>query len=467
MEIRTNLEVGQKTQLVMTARMQQSLRMLQAPGLELAEMLREALGTNPFLEEDPPEQGEAGLEEVREAEGKEAVEAAGAAEDWNQRDPLSGEDSAVPVAPWGREVRGWADRPQAAPEPWQEAILRQVRLRPDGEQEAPIAEYLLGCLDERGYLAASVEEIAAAAGASPARVERVRRIVLRLDPPGLGARDLKECLIVQLQECGEADSLARRIVETALPDLARRRLRGIAAQLRVSEEEVRGATERIRQLWPHPRRLIERASVEPIYPDLRVERVDGSYEVLADERLFPKVRFSPPGERLLRRQDERLRAFVNERVARARWLMGSLGARRRTLVGLMKLIVEEQEAFFEKGQRHLKPLGYRHMADRMGLHESTIARAVRGKYVQTPRGLFPLRFFFSKGLRTSDGDGCCPVCIRTRIRELIKAEEPARPLTDEELTQILRCEGLRIARRTVAKYRDRMRILKASYRKTS
>ena len=454
MEIQTGLEVGQRTQLVMTQRMQQSLRVLQAPSAELAELLNEALSTNPFLEEDGEDAGVG--EDVGSGEDAGSGDPEGQAED---------EPRDLATAPWGREVRTWEMRPAVARESWRAPLLRQVRLQPGGERDARIAEYLLGCVDARGYLAIPPEEIARCLGVPVARVEEVRGRVLHLEPAGLAARDLSECLRAQLAVRGEEGGLAWRLVAKGLPDVARRRFRRLAERLGVTEEEVRAAAQRIRELWPHPRLLTERSPIQPIYPDLLVVRVEDSYEVLLNDRIVPRLRLCPPHAALLRRADAAVSAFVGERMARARWLLGSLDARRRTLVGLMRLIVTEQRGFLERGVRSLRPLTYRQLADRMGLHESTVARAVRGKYVQTPRGVFPLRFFFSKGLRTLWGEACSPVGIRARVRELIAAEDRAVPLGDERLASILRREGVRISRRTVAKYRDQMRIPKASYRR--
>jgi RNA polymerase sigma-54 factor len=182
------------------------------------------------------------------------------------------------------------------------------------------------------------------------------------------------------------------------------------------------------------------------------------------DRLLPRMRLSPPPERLAR-EEAQARLFIAERVARARWLLGSLAARRRTLTRLMRLILEEQSGFFRLGVDALRPLGYRRMAELMGLHESTIARAVRGKYVETPRGLFPLRFFFDHGLSTRDGAPRASAAIAHRVRSLVSAEAPGDPLSDEEIARRLHGDGVRIARRTVAKYRERMSIPKAAYRR--
>jgi RNA polymerase sigma-54 factor len=205
--------------------------------------------------------------------------------------------------------------------------------------------------------------------------------------------------------------------------------------------------------------------VVPIVPDLMVEEVGEGFEVFLNDRVLPQVRILPPGAAMLKRADPATRAFIGERMAHARWLLGSLSARQRTLVRLMRRIVAEQQGFFRRGVDGLQPLGYREMAEAMRLHESTIARAVRGKYVQTPRGLLPLRFFFSSGLPCAGGERRTPASVAARIRQLIDQEPGTTPLSDEALTRRLRQEGLRIARRTVAKYRDRLGIPRAGCRR--
>lgn len=434
--IGSGLELTQKTQLILSPRLQHSLRLLQAPGPELARLLREALLGNPLLEEEVPEDPGADARMRR-------------AEEYR--------------APWGREDRGARfEPPQAAAVCWRADLLRQVRLDPQGCADAEIAEYILGCLDERGYLGVPVKEMARSLRQPVVRVARVRALIMKLDPPGLGARNLEECLIAQLEVRNAGQSLAAQIVRGHLSDLARRRWGFIAERLRTTPESVRAAADEIRTLWPRPRRLVERDGAGTIYPDLSIQWVAGNLEVRLHERLLPRLRLATLGAHLT--ADPRARAFLADRMVHARWLIGGLAARRRTLVRLTEIVCEHQRPFFEHGIRHLKPLAYRQMADMMALHESTVARAVRGKYVQTPRGLFPLRFFFAKGLPHADGGERAPASLKARMRELIAAEPDMRPLTDREIAGILRRDGHRISRRTVAKYRDQMRIPRASFR---
>jgi RNA polymerase sigma-54 factor len=343
-------------------------------------------------------------------------------------------------------------------------LLSQWRLRSADPEEARIAEYLLGCLDERGYLGLPVSEAAAGLGVDRARVEAVRRGLLECEPAGVAATGLVECLLAQLREAGEGESLAARLVAGDLDRVARRRFADLAERHRVSREAVREAVRRIRKLWPHPAVRLPGERVAPVVPDLLVEAVGEGFEVFLNDRAVPQVRIVPPGSVLMDRADAATRAFVGERMAQARWLIGSLTARQRTLVRLMRRIVAEQGGFFRRGVDGLQPLGYRELGAALGLHESTIARAVRGKHVQTPRGVLPLRFFFSSGLACAGGERRAAAAVAARIRALIE-QEPGDPLSDEVLTQRLQAEGLRIARRTVAKYRDRLGIPRACCRR--
>ncbi|MCK4415387.1 MAG: RNA polymerase factor sigma-54 [Candidatus Eisenbacteria sp.] len=459
--LRTDLVVAPRGQLILTPQMRLALEILQAPTIELGYRMRAAVTENPFLEEDsggefPP--GEVGERPASgDALGRDRSEHGAAS---------AGEDlGAVASRRWEWDDSNWVDRIPDGKGAWQEKILRQYRLRERSSERIGIAEVLLGGLDERGYLAMPVEEIARLAGTRPARVESVRRELLQLDPAGIGARDLGECLAAQLAERGSAGGLAARIARRDLGLLARRRYARIARRYRVTVAEVERAGEQIRELHPCPAGLIQRKEVQAIYPDLVVEKVAGTYEVLMNDRFLPQVRLVPPGGAVTRARDPEVRGFVAEHLTRARWLLGSLDARRRTLVRLMRLVIEEQREYFERGVSALHPLSYQRMAARMGLHESTVARAVRGKYVQTPRGLLPLRYFFASGVPALRGDPWTPAAIEDRIRRLVAHESRTAPLSDQALTQRLRGEGPRIARRTVAKYRDRLGIPKAAYRR--
>lgn len=442
MEVRAGLGLAPRLQLALTPRMRQALLVLQAPQVELAQLLRRELETNPLLEEIESQ----ALGEDAEASSGDEPPAAVASSSGEWED--SGTDSRVAVA---------------APD-WRECMLQQFRLETRDAEAVCVAEYILGCVDERGYLSCPVAEIAALLRRPLAEVERVRQALLRIEPPGIAARDLAECLGAQLAARGAGTGIAARIVATDLEALARHRYAELARRLRVSVTAVRAAADQIRALWPHPGAGRAGSVAVPIWPDLVIREADGRHEILVPDRGLPRLRIAMP----LRAgdwNDAATRVFVNQWRIRARWLLHSLAARRRTLLRLAREILTVQGAFFERGVAGLRPLTYRQLAARLELHESTIARAVRGKYVQTPRGVYPLRFFFAKGFDAPARELSVPVAVAQRLRELIAGEDRRRPHTDEVLTRALRREGLRIARRTVAKYRARMRVASAAYRR--
>lgn len=456
MRLRTDVAVTPRPQLILTHQMRQALAVLQAPAPELAAVIREALVSNPFLELECDAEGDAPV-----TDGDEFGE-----DGADPGDGDGGADDGAAVATARRECHDapWWER-VTDPGDWRGALLAQWRLRRRDPEDARIVEYLLGCLDERGYLGLPVSEAAAGLGLSGARVEAVRRDLLECEPAGIGATSLVECLLAQLRAAGEGDSLAARLVAGDLERVARRRFAELAARHGVPREALREAVRRIRQLWPHPAARLPGERMAPVVPDLVVEAAGGGFEVFLNDRAVPQVRIVPPGAALMERADAATRAFVGEHMAQARWLMGSLTARQRTLVRLMRRIVAEQRDFFLRGVDGLQPLGYRELGVALGLHESTIARAVRGKHVQTPRGVLPLRFFFSPGLPCAGGERRAAAAVAARIRALIDQEPGAVPLSDEVLTQRLQAEGWRIARRTVAKYRDRLGIPRACCRR--
>jgi RNA polymerase sigma-54 factor len=464
MDLRSGVVLGQRQQLILTHRMQQALRVLQAPQAELAQILTEALAANPFLEELPRDDLPAAP-----AVGPSAGPAA---RDGGESPQPEGDGEAGPgVPPAVAAARGaWEDRDRMGQIPdrrdrWREELLGQFRLEARRPTQIDAAEYMLGCLDDRGYLAVPVAEVATATGVPAGEVEQVRQALMRLDPPGLAARDPAECLRVQLEVRGEGGSLAARVAAEDLRLIAGRRFDELAARLGATREGVQAAVERLRRLWPHPACQLPGEGAPWVQPDLRIEAIDGEWHVFPVDGWLPRLRLVKPPRAWLRHSSQETQAFVTENLSHARWLLGSLRARRRTLVRLMRFILEEQQGFFQQGVEALQPLGYRRMAALMGLHESTIARAVRGKHVETPRGLFALRFFFGQGLTTREGTRRASAAVAHRIGELIRAEGAHAPLSDEEIAHRLHREGICIARRTVAKYRDRMGIPKASFRR--
>ena len=326
-------------------------------------------------------------------------------------------------------------------------------------------------------------------------VERVIAMVQSLDPPGIGARDLRECLLLQLKARGYADHLAYRVVRDHFDDLTRRRQVEIARALKVPVEEIQACTDLIGTLSPVPGAQISAPDAEYVYPDLVVDRVDDQYVVYLNDKNVPRLRISSAYEHVLQNgagghgrgaggrgkveapsngtgtpaaaisQDAEARRYVTEKLSSARWLIQTIEQRRRTMVKVMKAIVEEQRDFFEKGEMYLHPLTLQNVASKIGMHESTVSRVTSGKYCQTPRGVFELKYFFSSGLTSDGGEDVSAKSAKAMIAKLIEQEDKKDPLSDQRIAEILKEQRLDIARRTVAKYREQLNMPNARYRK--
>ncbi len=472
MEMRQHLVITQKVQLM--------LKFLQIPTLELQQVLHQEILTNPVLEleEEDPIVDEKATEETRQGEAPPAADVADeyAAASKPESEPKEPDWSDYYHEEYDNtfekgetEETEFLEKVPVQGTSLQEALREQLRLMVGTEKEEQIAEYLIGSIDEKGYLTASDEEIAKETGST---VEDVRAIVLKLqscDPPGIGARDLRECLLLQLRAKGEEGSLAWRILDEQFDKLVKRRHAEIARDLKVPIEKVQEATDAIATLMPHPGLLVSADDVRYIYPDLIVEKVGDNYEVYLNDRSIPRLKISPAYETVLMGKqdgsDPKIRSYVEGKLSSARWLIQAIEKRRRTMIRVMEAIVDEQREFFEHGVSHLKPLTLQDIGSRVGIHESTVARVTKQKYVQTPRGVFPMKFFFSSRLHTDFGEDASAKAVKQRIRELVENEDRANPLSDEKIAKLVQSDGIQIARRTVAKYREQMRIDKAQFRK--
>jgi len=312
------------------------------------------------------------------------------------------------------------------------------------------------------------EEIASALGVDVAKVEKVLSIIRTFDPPGIGARDLRECLLTQIEQAGMRDSLAYVLVRDHLDDLLKKRYAEIARKLKKTIKEIQKAADVIGKFDPRPGARYSQEEPRYIIPDLIVEKVDDDYIVEINDRNIPRLRINRAYRDILTNAKSRSKEehdYVVDKLNSARWLINTIEQRRQTMLKVMQAILEAQRGFFDKGVEHLKPLTLQEIAERVGLHESTVSRVTSNKYVQTPRGVFELKFFFSTGLKTDDGDVASSRRIKTRIAEMIEKEDKRHPLSDQEIARRLKEEGFLVARRTVAKYRDQLGLLPARMRK--
>ncbi len=365
-------------------------------------------------------------------------------------------------------------------------LREQMRLLDLTPRQQLLAEEFIGNIAEDGYLGATLEEIVngvnqvlqAHADASEQDVapqpytlveaEEMLRIVQKLDPPGVGARDLRECLLLQLEARGETDTLAYRLVHDAFEDLKAHRWSDLGKRFGLDAVEVQKVADDLAKLDPKPGLQHSSANDAYIIPDLVVEKIDGEYKVFLNDSGLPRLRISKTYQDIARDKKKfqgENKDFINQRMNSAHWMIQAIEQRRQTMLKVMNFIVDRQREFFEKGVEYLRPLTLREVADVINMHESTVSRVTNEKYVQTPRGLLPLKFFFSSGLSTTTGEDASARAIRAQIQKMVADEDPKNPLTDQQIVEMFAQKGVKIARRTVAKYRDQLSILPARMRK--
>ena len=475
MEMKHSLNLSQRPALIMTQRLQQALKLLQVPTLELQQILKQEIMQNPLLEEvdeltenediakeDSPE--EKANEEAEEAEEDDPI-------DWTEYMQDNVLDRAY--IPASETTQEFLEKVPVTRTTLAESLLEQLHFLSLPREHMEVAEFLVGSLDDRGYLSTPLEEVAQAIGRSLEECERVLLVIQALEPVGVGARDLRECLLIQLESRQEKDTLPWRLIHDQFNNLVNRRFPEIARQLRCSVEEVQAAADVVATLNPKPG--LEVSSEDPRYvvPDLLIERVDDEYVVLLNDRNVPRLRISSAYESVLREKKNaqknsgagKTRDYIQGKLNSARWLIQTIEQRRRTMIKVMNCIIREQREFFDKGIACLRPLTLQQVARQIDMHESTVSRVCSGKYVQTPRGVFELKFFFSSGLETEDGEDISARTAKDIIRTLIEEEAKKEPLSDQRIAEQLHEKGLKIARRTVAKYREQLNILPARFRR--
>ena len=453
------LRIGQ--QLTMTPQMQQAIRLLQMSAVELKAEIQTALESNVMLEAVEDEDTAAGADDAIVDVDEPEWEAPEAALDWSSE-------------PAGGGTGGDAAEWQAAePESLFDYLRWQIELTPFTETDATIALTILDSIGEDGYLHASLEDLHAAlpdelaAGAD--EIEAVLHRFQRLDPLGVGARDLPECLAVQLGALPDDTpglDVARRIVAAHLDDLATGCLDAIAAACGVDRDALAAGAALVRSLQPRPAAGIASIATEFVIPDVFVTRRDGRWHVELNPDLAPRLRINPYYQQLARSGttgDDR--ACLRDHLQDARFLLKSLRSRAQTLLQVATFIVGHQRGYLEHGDVAMRPLVLREVADALGMHESTISRVTTNKYLHTPRGVIEFRYFFSSQLATADGVGTSATAARAQIRRLIADEDTANPLSDARIAELLEARGLRVARRTVAKYREALSIPPANERK--
>jgi RNA polymerase sigma-54 factor len=490
---------GLRQELRVNPRLYQAMDMLYMPMMDLQQHLKQELLSNPFLEllEPEEEQGDEKPVEQEKAETKKEDEM-----DWEEillngfdvggtREQFEATEYIEPVTV---ETTNLIDHLREQ--------LQMIELTP---RQRLLSEEFLGNMNDDGYLAASLEEILgsinqvveahfadaraeasddeepdAEVGAEGPRsappealysmpeVEEMLGIIQKLDPPGVGARDLRECLLVQMREQVDQSSLTFRLVQDAFPDLIAHRWNDLAKRFGVEPARVQAAADELARFDPKPGLKYSDRGDGYIIPDLIVDKIDGRYHVFLNDTGTPRLRLSRVYQEIARDRKKMTaenREFIASKMNSANWMIQAIEQRRQTMLKVMNFIVDRQREFFEKGIEYLKPLTLREVAEVINMHESTVSRVTNEKYVQTPRGVLPLKFFFSSALTTASGEDASARSIRAKLEKMVGEEDPSKPLTDQQIVHLFQEQGIQIARRTVAKYRDQLGILPARMRK--
>jgi RNA polymerase sigma-54 factor len=344
----------------------------------------------------------------------------------------------------------------------------QLNLQSSDETTRSIGAAIIGNIDDDGYLVASVDEIAALGGWDITAVEKALEYVQAFDPVGVGARDLQECLLLQLRHLGLTGTPVETLVRDHLRLLQNHRIPELARALGVEPEAVKQHIEVIRRLDPKPGSRYAPADSQYVIPDVYIIKTDEGYKAVLNEDGLPQLRISPVYRRLLDKGGEtsdETRAYVKDKFRAALWLLKSVDQRQKTILKVATSLINFQRAFLDQGIEHLRPLVLRDVANDIGMHESTVSRVVNNKYMHTPQGVYELKFFFHSGISSSYGESVSSVTIKQRIKKIIEAEDQRRPLSDSKIMNILQKEGLVLARRTIAKYREELKISTSNQRK--
>jgi RNA polymerase sigma-54 factor len=453
MEYGIRLDLSQK--LVMTPQLRQAIEILQLSALELSSMVEKELLENPVLEEDDSQSDSESYEEKVEKPVAEYLE-------WADYFNYESGDRSY-ASDQERPESGYASTAAAS---LQEQLEFQLRLSLLTEIEYKIGRYLIGSIDDNGYLIGNLADIAVKLKVEEPLVEKVLNMIQTFEPIGVGSRNLKECLTIQLKHQGIENDLVDAIVDHHLDDVAMARYKYISQKNCCTLHEVQEAVDIIRSLDPKPGRSFGGANeLSYIKPDISVEKVNGEYIILVNDTDVPRLKISPYYRKVVREADAEAKKFVEGRISNAIGLIKSIEQRRRTLYNVAEALIELQQEFFDQGSMFLKPLTMKKVAERLGIHESTVSRAIANKYISTSHGLFTMRIFFTAGIQSADGQDVSASKIKREIKELINAENSTQPLSDQALADILNTKGIMVSRRTVAKYREEMEILSSAKRK--
>ncbi len=461
-------------QQVLSPQLQQSLMILQTPLLELRNLVQQEMETNPVLEElpdlpapDEPSEAEASAEENFDNEFQKL---ASLDEEW--RDYMA--QSASYGAAGSRGSREAQDKRQfffdsiPVQETLHQNLIGQLNQSLLSATDRKAAELIVGNIDDNGFLQSTPEEMALNSGIPKEDFEKMLALIQTFYPAGVGAHDLRECLLIQLRRAGKERSLEYKVVSEHMEDLGRRRFPEIARRMGISVDDVQKAADNIARLNPRPGQVFAAAPQNYVLPDLVVEKVDGEYQITLNNEQIPHLRISNLYKDIIASgdaQSSEVKNYIRDKIRSGKFLIRSIHQRQQTIFNIAQQIVLRQRDFLEHGPSHLKPMRMGEVADAVGVHETTVSRAVSGKYMATPQGVFEMKYFFTSGYQTATGDSLSNISVKEAILDLVKHENGSAPLSDHEMVEILGERGIPIARRTVAKYRDELNILPSHMRR--
>jgi RNA polymerase sigma-54 factor len=478
-----------KQELKINPRLYQAMDLLYMPLLDLQQHLKQELLNNPFLDMVEPEEEE---DEEGSEEDSIETEPAPEQEEKTSNDEIDWEEILLDGFDAGgrreeHEEREYYEPVTVDSRNLADHLIDQITLLDLTPRQQFLADEFIGNINEDGYLACPPEQVLKSVNEEVERaaeamerdtddlpfytmseVEDMLVIIQNLDPPGVGARDLRECLMLQLKEAGLEQSVPFRLVRDCFEELINHRWSEISKRFGISPSDVQKAADEIKKLDPKPGLMYSDASDNYIIPDLIVDKIDQRYHVFLNDANLPRLKLSRAYQEIARDKKKfegESKEFISSKLNSANWMIQAIEQRRQTMLKVMNYIVDRQREFFEKGVQYLKPLTLREVAEVINMHESTVSRVTNEKFVQTPRGVLPLKFFFSSGLSTTAGEDVSARGIKAQIEKLVSDEDPKHPLTDQAIVNILKESGVQIARRTVAKYRDQLGVLSARMRK--
>ncbi len=465
---------------ILAPQLQQSLHLLQVPTLELRSLVQEELQQNPLLEEiakdeprvevespeSEPEVDKTPTAEERQEFKEEFEVLAKLDEEW--REYFSQTSSFRSRSPEQEEQRQHFFDSIVQQESLQQHLIQQLSFINVADEKRKVAELIIGSINDDGYLLTPIEELAVSSGLRLEDLQEMLDLVQTFHPVGVGARNLKECLLIQLDRLGKSESIEAVLVNQHLDDLGRKRFPEIARAMSLSVEQVQQLANFISTLEPKPGRMFTTEQQQYVAADVVVQKVGEEYVVMLNDEQIPHLRISNTYKELMASGEKSndARDYIRDKIRAGKFLIKSIHQRQQTIYNIAKVIVERQREFLEKGISFLRPLTMAQVAEVVGVHETTVSRAVANKYMQTPQGLFEMKYFFTPGFETTSGGAMSNTSVKEQISKLIEREDQTKPLSDQEIVAILKEQGIPIARRTVAKYRNELNILPSNLRKT-